>query len=46
MSEVLAKQFGNFISQFIEYDMKATIRNFQNHMKIRVWIDIQQLLHR
>ncbi|MBA0682480.1 hypothetical protein Goari_024197, partial [Gossypium aridum] len=35
MSEVLAKQFGNFISQFIEYDMKATIRNFQNHMRIR-----------
>ncbi|MBA0556522.1 hypothetical protein Golob_026612, partial [Gossypium lobatum] len=35
MSKVLAKQFGNFISQLIEYDMEANIRNFQNHMRIR-----------
>ncbi|MBA0629971.1 hypothetical protein Godav_002109 [Gossypium davidsonii] len=44
MSEVLAKQFGNFIDQFMEYDTKAAMRNFQNHMRIRVRIDIRQPL--
>lgn len=39
-SETMAKQFGNFIGDFIDYDAKAIAVGLRNYMCIRVLVDI------
>lgn len=41
-----AKQFGEFISSFLDYDTKAVMAGLRNFMRVRVEIDIQKPLKR
>lgn len=45
-SEAMAKQFGNFIGEFMEYDTKRVVVGFKNFVHIRVLLDIRQPLKR
>ncbi|MBA0791016.1 hypothetical protein Gohar_015622, partial [Gossypium harknessii] len=38
--EPMAKQFGNFIGVFVDYDGKSASRGFWNYMSVRVKIDV------
>ncbi|KAH1080051.1 hypothetical protein J1N35_019812 [Gossypium stocksii] len=40
VTEHMTKQFGDFISQFLEYDMAFRPPNYQNYMRIRVRLDV------
>lgn len=44
MSEGMARQLGNFIGQFLEYDAKILTKGFQKIMRIRVCIDVRSPL--
>ncbi|MFQ6662351.1 hypothetical protein Gotur_030209, partial [Gossypium turneri] len=41
-TEAIAKQFGDFIGVFVDYDVKAIIAGLRNYMWIRVKVDIRQ----
>ncbi|MBA0793061.1 hypothetical protein Gohar_017494 [Gossypium harknessii] len=41
ISEVMGRQFGNFIGTFLEYDMKAMGRGFRGYMRVSVQVDIR-----
>lgn len=45
-SELMAKQFGVFIREFMEYDAKFVATGLKNFIKIRVMVDIRQPLKR
>lgn len=45
-SESLARQFGNFIGTFLEYDANAIVAGFQNFMRVRVEINVCKSLKR
>lgn len=42
----MAKQFGNFIGEFVEYDLKQLNRGFQSYMHIRVKVNVKKPLKR
>ncbi|MBA0780481.1 hypothetical protein Gotri_004575, partial [Gossypium trilobum] len=42
----IPKQFGDFIGNFVDYDVKAIAGGLRNYMRIRVKIDIRQSLKR
>ncbi|KAK5783633.1 hypothetical protein PVK06_038145 [Gossypium arboreum] len=44
--ESVAVQFGNFISKFLEYDMKQLSNGYKSFLRIRVKIDVRKLLKR
>lgn len=46
MSEGMARQLGNYIGQFIEYDANVVTRGIRNFMRIRVLIDVRKPLKR
>ncbi|MFQ6619409.1 hypothetical protein Gotur_000470 [Gossypium turneri] len=45
-TESIAKQFGDFIGVFVEYDTKAIAAGLRSYMLIRVKVDIRQSLKR
>ncbi|MBA0576239.1 hypothetical protein Golob_023848 [Gossypium lobatum] len=45
-TESIAKQFGDFIGVFVEYDTKAIAAGLRSYMRIRVKVDIRQSLKR
>ncbi|MBA0879418.1 hypothetical protein Goshw_011297 [Gossypium schwendimanii] len=45
-TETIAKQFGDFIGVFVDYDAKAVTAGLRNYMRIRVKVDIRQSLSR
>lgn len=46
MSEPMAKQFGNFLGFFLEYDTSIPTMGVQKYMRIRVKLDVNQPLKR
>lgn len=46
ISEVLARQFGNFIRKFLKSDSKAIAKDITSYMRIRVQIDVRVPLKR
>ncbi|MFQ6622463.1 hypothetical protein Gotur_001805 [Gossypium turneri] len=44
--ETVAKQLGNFIGRFLEYDLKQLNRGLMNHLKIQVELDVRKPLKR
>ncbi|MBA0850993.1 hypothetical protein Goshw_010900 [Gossypium schwendimanii] len=40
-TEAIAKQFGDFIGVFVDYDVKAITAGLRNYMLIRVKVDIR-----
>ncbi|GMI93514.1 hypothetical protein HRI_003020700 [Hibiscus trionum] len=46
MSEPMARQFGNFVGQFVEYDSKLLISGRKHFMRIKVMINVNQPLKR
>ncbi|KAH1055619.1 hypothetical protein J1N35_033684 [Gossypium stocksii] len=45
-SENMARQFGDFIGSFVDYDSKAILAGLQNFMRIRVLVDVRKPLKR
>lgn len=45
-TEQMAKQFGEFIGEFVKYDAKVVVARLRNFMRIRVMVDIRQPLKR
>lgn len=45
-SESMAKQFGDFIRTFVEYDKKVVTAWLKNYMRIQVEVDFRQPLKR
>ncbi|KAH1128926.1 hypothetical protein J1N35_000304 [Gossypium stocksii] len=45
-SENMARQFGDFIESFVDYDSKAILAGLRNFMRIRVLVDVRKLLKR
>ncbi|MBA0805970.1 hypothetical protein Gohar_005449, partial [Gossypium harknessii] len=45
-TEKIARQFGKFIGNFVDYDSKAIVGGLRNYMRIRAKIDIRQSLKR
>ncbi|MBA0672213.1 hypothetical protein Goklo_000004 [Gossypium klotzschianum] len=45
-TEAIARQFGDFIGAFVEYDVKAIMAGLRNYMRIRVKVDIRKSLKR
>ncbi|MBA0582100.1 hypothetical protein Gorai_024252 [Gossypium raimondii] len=46
MLESMAKQFGNFLGMFLEYDTSTQALSFQKFMRIRIKLDVNLLLKR
>lgn len=46
MSESMAKQFGNFLGSFLEYDFDVPTLGLQKYMRIKVELDVNQQLKR
>lgn len=46
MSESLAKRFGIFLGEFLDYDTRIPTMGFQQFMRIRVRIDVRLALKR
>ncbi|KAK5836396.1 hypothetical protein PVK06_012183 [Gossypium arboreum] len=46
MSKMMAKQFGDFLGQILEYDTKSISKGYQSYMRIRVRIDVKNTLKR
>ncbi|KAH1082362.1 hypothetical protein J1N35_022123 [Gossypium stocksii] len=46
MTEGMAKQFGDFMGQFIEYDSAAPMMGFRNFIRVRVRLDVTMPLKR
>ncbi|GMI72395.1 hypothetical protein HRI_000908800 [Hibiscus trionum] len=46
MSEIMAKQFGNFIGKFIEYDSKLILSGKKQFMRIKVFLNVHHPLKR
>lgn len=46
MSETMARQFGDFLGQLLEYDTKSLNKGYGGYMRIRVRIDVRNLLMR
>lgn len=44
MFKVMAKQFGDFLGQFLDYDAKSISMCYRSYMRIRVRIDVRNLL--
>ncbi|KAK5818581.1 hypothetical protein PVK06_023523 [Gossypium arboreum] len=44
MPEMVAKQLGNFIGVFLEYDVKVVSLGYKGIMRVRVRLDIRKLL--
>lgn len=45
-TEQMARQFGAFIGEFVEYDAKAVAAGLRTFMRVRVLVDIRQPLKR
>ncbi|XP_012435591.1 uncharacterized protein At4g02000-like [Gossypium raimondii] len=45
-TEKIARQFGEFIGVFVDYDSKAIVGRLRNYMRIKAKIDIRQSLKR
>ncbi|MBA0549439.1 hypothetical protein Golob_020470 [Gossypium lobatum] len=45
-TEAIAKQFGDFIGDFMDYDVKTIVAGLRNYMQIRVKTDIRESLKR
>lgn len=46
MSEAMARQLGNFIGSFIQYDAKAIVDGVRGYMRIRIKLDVRVPLRR
>lgn len=46
MSEGLARQFGNFIGRFIEYDVALTTKGVRKFMRIKICLGVRLPLKR
>lgn len=46
MSENMARKFGNFLGNFLDYDTRIPSMGFQRYMRIKVRLDVQLLLKR
>lgn len=46
MSEVVAKQFGNFVGQYLEYDGSSNQLSYKRIMRVRVRVDVRRPLRR
>ncbi|MBA0642824.1 hypothetical protein Goklo_027165 [Gossypium klotzschianum] len=46
MTETMAKQFGDFLGQFLEYDTTILTMGIQKFMRIRIRFDVTILLKR
>ncbi|GMJ09473.1 hypothetical protein like AT3G31430 [Hibiscus trionum] len=46
MSEPMARQFGKFLGEFLEYDSKLILLGRKQFMRLKVWLDVRQPLKR
>lgn len=46
MSETVGRSFGNFIGEFLEYDVNNTSNFWRPYMRIRVMVDVREPLRR
>lgn len=44
--EMMAKQFGDFLGQFLECDAKSISKGYQSYMRIQVRIDVKNTMKR
>lgn len=46
MLEGMARQLGNLIGQFVEYDKRTITKGYRNFMRVRMQLDVRRLLKR
>ena len=46
MTERVGKDLGNFIGEFLEYDVKNGVNHLRSYMRIRVLLDVSKPLKR